>query len=192
MHSLNKAWIWIWELFPFQKLWMVWLWIMAILISFRVADYLLFSLVLAVNWLSLFVLVESFLSACIAMICMFEVHLRYYSVLSDLIYQGWWEKYATIRLYLLILLLCIVIYTCMWWIWVLTVIMLICNWCLLIHMNNKGWYFFLWKKKSLFSNKMFLISKFVGCEFFSRTLKHGLVSTSEVYFLDLIFKSQHM
>ena len=109
MNSQNKACIWIWDMFLFQKLWMAWLWIMEIFFSFRVVDSLYYSAwYFAVDGLSLFVLLEFYLLAWFALTCLFEVHLRYFIVLSDLIYQGWWGKSAMIRLFLLVL----VFYNC--------------------------------------------------------------------------------
>ena len=71
MHSPNWDWNWIWELLHSQNLWMEWLWIKAIFISFRVAEYLLlfqlgYRCGLIISFCST---IESFLPTCIALIC---------------------------------------------------------------------------------------------------------------------------
>ena len=122
---------------------------MAIMIFFREADTHVFSAYVFQHWWTIFVLFWlSFFSQLVLLRnVLFEVHLRYLLALFDLIYQGWWGKSAMIRLFLLVLLFCIVILCLHVMDLDLSVIMLICKWCLLIHMNNKYQYFFLWKKK---------------------------------------------
>ena len=122
---------------------------MAILIFFRVVDSHFYSAYVfqhMMDYLYLFWL-SPFCEHVLLRTVLFEVHLRYFSAFSDLIYQGWWGKSAMIRLFLLVLLFCIVILCLHVTDLDLSVIMLVCKWCILIHMNNKDWYFFLWKKK---------------------------------------------
>ena len=100
MHSPNKTWIWIWELYLLQNIWMVWSWIKAVWISFRAAEYLFYLqhwFLLLIDYFLLFH-DESFLPACNALILyVWSSSSIYISVLWP-VYQGWWEKSAMIRL----------------------------------------------------------------------------------------------
>ena len=115
---------------------------------------------------------------------MFEVNLRYYSVLSDLLYQGWWEKSIMIRLLLWYLLLCFVIYCCWCWNWDLAIFLQICIWCIcclvlsfiFVDVGTRIWqsscwyvndvFWFIWiTKTGIFSSEnknFFLVFQFYG------------------------------
>ena len=75
---------------------------------------------------------------------------------SDLIIQGWWEKSAMIRLCFYLLprrcatFFYLFVYVMNWNVTSSCHVDGCCLICLLIHINNKDWYFFLWKNHSVF------------------------------------------
>ena len=159
---------------------MDWLWTKAIFISFRVADFVFqhdygYDLIsLSVLWLS---------PSCqhSALICMIEVHLRIHSTIWP-VTTGMMKKVCYVQTFSYISAALFDIYWWWWWLsdwsvhadmyWYFCCYVLswfgfgfwplscwYCKRCLLIHMNNKDWYFFLWKKKLREENTWALGSK---------------------------------
>ena len=102
------------------------------------------------DWLSLSVMYETFQPASLAQECLFDNHLRSFSTYSDLIYSGMMRKVCydrtftsgwqlSVWLYFMSMCFSEMLYSLSY--------ICICKWCLLIPMNNKDWYFFLWKKR---------------------------------------------
>ena len=151
MDSLNRPWNWIWVMELSLKIWMVWSLIMAICSFLVLLSLMFFNLWLsAFDWSSLPVMFETSQPASLAQECLFDDHLRFLLSIFWPDISGMMRKVCYDQTFFLFLdavdRMLIYVYVLHCVAEVCSVTKMLCKWCLLILLNNKDWYFFLWKK----------------------------------------------